>query len=162
MNKTLASVLCLTLIFVCAVGSGESKTTEFEPKMTAMMDSTAEVWMASSANRSMFTVTLFLDLNVALSGRIPVSFSILSEPSYVGRWGQTLVLAGLSRERTKLLVLMYRASQNTAAYSVMDVSGESQIKGAMEIFCKDEWYTNDLYEVNDTYQRLLAALGLSD
>jgi len=159
MKKLMAIILSVILLSATAAYAEQPETVFFEAILTKAAHTSAEDWMNNSETRAFLTMCMLIDYKISLKDGEPgFDLNIDSNISYAGRNGMMLAVAFLSSDKTKELLLICNTESQQAAYSIMDVSGQSAAEAGLNASCEDGYYMNDISEMYAASKALMDAL----
>lgn len=154
MRKFLSLVLAALLLccsFSFAMAEVVSDEVYFDADIMNALDQDAESWFTNAETRAMGTILLALDFSLTIGNDSPL-FPDMSEPTYIGRDGDYLVVYVHTSGND--VILLYDTSTGEAAY--METSGLSSavIEDMLNEVCEDGYYENDITTMLTVAQEL--------
>lgn len=142
MKRIIAAILMAAMLLMVGTSGLCEEPTTFNPMLTDMMEADADQLMADSMTRALVTVTLALDLSVAMDDDSKqVS---LSDVTYVGRSGSILnVLYHIQDKHGECIFVSY-AGGGRASYIFMHGLTDEFAPGLMASVCKDGYFRNSI------------------
>lgn len=157
MKKILAAILLAAMLLMVGTTGLCEEPTSFNPMLTDMLGADVGEMMASSMTRALVTVTLALDLGLAMDD--DSKLVSLGDPTYVGRSGSILnVLYHIQDNRGECIFVSY-AGGGIANYVFLHSVTDEFAPELMSSVCEDGYFKNSIADLSTALDEVGKIIG---
>ena len=146
LKKLLCLALALTLLLSACALAEDSESPFFDLKLVKGMDQSVQEWYATSIDRAMYTVLIFLDCYLGAEDRDAFDLEdLVTKSSYVGVDEDLLVC--YCHTGGKDLVIVCDPTASFASSQFYEASSDAIVEQVMEAICAGEYHKNNTSDI---------------
>ena len=156
LKKMTCLALALTMLLTACAFAEDDSSTYFDLKLVKAADQNVDTWMASSSNRALFTVLLFLDSYLGAEDQSAFDLTdLVLKNSYVGLCGNILVVYCHTGGD---MVMLCDPTTDTGAFCFYPEQDDSTVEELVASICTGGYYKNSTSDIRSALDGVQSAL----
>ena len=157
LKKMTCLALALTMLLTACAFAEDDSSTYFDLKLVKAADQNVDTWMASSSNRALFTVLLFLDSYLGAEDQSAFDLTdLVLKNSYVGLCGNILVV--YCHTGGGDMVMLCDPTTDTGAFCFYPEQDDSTVEELVASICTGGYYKNSTSDIRSALDGVQSAL----
>ena len=157
LKKMTCLVLALTMLLTACAFAEEDSNTYFDLKLVKAADQNVDTWMASSSNRALFTVLLFLDSYLGAEDQSIFHLSdLVLKNSFIGLCDDVLVV--YCHTGGYDMVTLCDPTTDTGAFCFYPAKDDSTAEALVASICTGGYYMNSASDIQSAIEGVQSAL----